>query len=49
VDRNYLPPRAGDLRDSWADVTEARELLGWETRIGLEEGLRLTVESLVSA
>jgi nucleoside-diphosphate-sugar epimerase len=27
-------------------VTQARQLLGWEARIGLEEGLRLTVESL---
>ena len=24
------PPRAGDIRDSWADVTAAREALGWE-------------------
>ena len=46
VDRRYLPPRPGDLRDSWADVERARRLLGWEARIGLEEGLRLTVESL---
>jgi UDP-glucose 4-epimerase len=46
VERRYLPPRPGDLRDSWADVRQARELLGWEARIGLEEGLRLTIESL---
>ena len=25
VERRYLPPRAGDLRDSWADVSEARQ------------------------
>ena len=46
VDRRYLPPRPGDLRDSWADVERAKQLLGWEARVGLEEGLRLTVESL---
>jgi UDP-glucose 4-epimerase len=46
VERRYLPPRAGDLRDSWADVSRAKELLGWEARIGLEEGLRLTIDSL---
>ena len=46
VERRYLPPRPGDLRDSWADVGEAKRLLGWEARIGLDEGLRLTIESL---
>jgi UDP-glucose 4-epimerase len=47
VERLYEPPRTGDIRDSWADVTAARETLGWEPTVGLEEGLRLTVESLV--
>ena len=45
VERNYLPPRPGDLRDSWADVSEARTALGWESRIGLDEGLRLTIDA----
>jgi UDP-glucose 4-epimerase len=44
VERNEQPERTGDVRDSWADVTRARELLGWEPRIGLEEGLRLAAE-----
>jgi UDP-glucose 4-epimerase len=44
VERDEQPERTGDVRDSWADVTRARELLGWEPRIGLEEGLRLTAE-----
>jgi UDP-glucose 4-epimerase len=48
VERQYLPPRAGDLRHSWADVGEARGLLGWEARIGLEEGLRRTIGALVA-
>lgn len=47
VERRFLPPRAGDIRDSWADVSAAREVLGWEPRVSVEEGLRLTVESLV--
>jgi UDP-N-acetylglucosamine/UDP-N-acetyl-alpha-D-glucosaminouronate 4-epimerase len=46
VEREYLPARAGDIRSSWADVSAARAALGWEPRIGLEEGLRATVESL---
>jgi UDP-glucose 4-epimerase len=44
LDRDEQPERTGDVRDSWADVTRARELLGWEPRIGLEEGLRLAAE-----
>jgi nucleoside-diphosphate-sugar epimerase len=46
VERRHGPPRAGDIRASWADVTAARETLGWEPRIALEDGLRLTAESL---
>ncbi|MBA3244850.1 MAG: SDR family oxidoreductase [Actinobacteria bacterium] len=47
VERNHLPPRTGDIRDSWADISAAREVLGWEPKVSLEEGLRLTADSLV--
>jgi UDP-N-acetylglucosamine/UDP-N-acetyl-alpha-D-glucosaminouronate 4-epimerase len=47
VERNHAPPRPGDIRASWADTSEARELLGYEPRIGLEEGLRLTADALL--
>jgi UDP-glucose 4-epimerase len=47
VEKNYLPVRTGDVRDSWADVSEAQRVLGYETAIGLEEGLRLTADSLL--
>jgi UDP-glucose 4-epimerase len=47
VVRQEAPPRAGDIRNSWADVTAAREALGWEPTVGLEEGLRRTAEFLV--
>jgi UDP-glucose 4-epimerase len=40
------PPRRGDVRHSLADIGRARELLGWEPSVPLEEGLRRTVESL---
>jgi UDP-N-acetylglucosamine/UDP-N-acetyl-alpha-D-glucosaminouronate 4-epimerase len=39
VEREYLPPRPGDVLHSWADVSEARRLLGYEPRVGLREGL----------
>jgi UDP-glucose 4-epimerase len=47
AERRFAPPRAGDLRDSYADITAAREILGWEPTVGFEEGLRLTADSLV--
>ena len=47
VSRAYLPPRAGDVEQSWADVSRARETIGFEPRIGFEEGLRLTIDRVV--
>lgn len=41
------PDRPGDVRRSCANVTAAREALGFEPRIGFEDGLRLTIESLL--
>ncbi|ADL18472.1 NAD-dependent epimerase/dehydratase [Acidilobus saccharovorans 345-15] len=38
----FREPRPGDIRRSCADVSRARESLGWEPRVSLEEGLRLT-------
>ena len=40
----YGPPRAGDIRDSLADISRARELLGYEPKVDFREGLRRTVE-----
>jgi UDP-glucose 4-epimerase len=44
VKAEYREPRAGDVRHSQADITQARELLGYEPHVGLEEGLRLTID-----
>jgi nucleoside-diphosphate-sugar epimerase len=44
VHKEYLPERAGEVRDSWADVGTARRLLGYEARVGLEDGLRVAVQ-----
>ena len=40
----YAEPRHGDIRHSVADVTAIREALDFRATVGLEEGLRRTVE-----
>jgi UDP-glucose 4-epimerase len=40
----YAGERPGDVRDSQADITRARQLLAYEPTVWLEDGLRLTVE-----
>jgi UDP-glucose 4-epimerase len=47
VERQSAPSRAGDIRDSWADINAAREVLGYQPTVELEEGLRLTAEALL--
>jgi nucleoside-diphosphate-sugar epimerase len=47
VDKVHLPPRPGDIRDSWADLAKAQRLLGYAPTVDLDEGLRRTIEFLV--
>jgi len=35
----YSPPRHGDIKYSYADISKARRLLNWYPKISLEEGL----------
>lgn len=44
VTARYEPVRVGDVRHSLADISLARSLLGYEPKVGLEEGLRLTFD-----
>jgi UDP-glucose 4-epimerase len=44
VQAEYRPTRVGDVRHSLADITQARKHLGYEPQMGLEEGLRLTID-----
>jgi nucleoside-diphosphate-sugar epimerase len=44
VQAEYAPSRTGDVRDSLADLNLARSLLGYNPQVGLEEGLRLTID-----
>jgi UDP-glucose 4-epimerase len=47
VEKEYLPMRAGDVRDSWADVAEARRLLGYSPAVSIKDGLRRSAEHLI--
>ena len=49
VNVSYGPVRDGDVKDSQADITLARTLLGYEPLVSFEEGLRQTVEWYRSA
>ncbi|MCX7925627.1 MAG: GDP-mannose 4,6-dehydratase [Fimbriimonadales bacterium] len=41
----YQPPRAGDIRRSYADITLIQRTLGYQPRYTLQEGIRRTVEA----
>ena len=44
VEPVYAAPRAGDVKDSQADIGKARRLLGYEPLVTFEAGLQKTVE-----
>jgi len=44
IEPEHTPPRPGDVRDSLADISKARELLGYEGKVDVHEGLERTVE-----
>ena len=45
----HAPDRPGDIRDSHADLSVARSLLGYKTSVDFQTGLRRTVEYLREA
>jgi UDP-glucose 4-epimerase len=49
VEKRFEPTRPGDIRDSWGDISAARELLGYEPRVDLAAGLELTAEATVDS
>ena len=44
VEPNYAESRAGDVRDSQADIGKARKLLGYQPIVSFEDGLKKTVD-----
>jgi nucleoside-diphosphate-sugar epimerase len=46
VTAEYKPSRAGDVKHSLADISRARELLGYEPQVDLRTGLQRTIDWL---
>jgi len=44
VTAEYREARVGDVRHSLADIRLAKEFLGYETKVGLREGLQRTID-----
>ena len=44
VEPLFEPPRVGDVRESMADITRARKLLGYEPPVDFREGLRRSID-----
>jgi len=44
IDPLMSPRRAGDVRDTLADISRARDVLGWEPRASWDEAIAATVE-----
>ena len=45
----YRKPRAGDIKDSYADITKAKKLLGYEPKVSLRDGLKVLFEEKMVA
>jgi nucleoside-diphosphate-sugar epimerase len=44
LEAKYEPPRDGDIRDSQADISQAREFLGYDPQVTFEDGLARTFQ-----
>ncbi|HEX7378607.1 MAG TPA: SDR family oxidoreductase [Pirellulales bacterium] len=48
IEPDHQPPRAGDIRESLADISQARRLLGYEPQVTFEDGLVRSIEYYVA-
>jgi len=44
LEPKHGPERTGDVKHSLADISKAKQLLGYKVRVSVEEGLRLTFQ-----
>ncbi len=45
-DPDFQPERLGEVRHIALDTTRAQQELAWQARVGLDDGMRITLESL---
>ncbi len=43
----FAPPRTGDVKDSWADISLTEQKLGYRPQVSLTDGLRRTIDYYV--
>lgn len=44
VDKRRIRPKKSEVERLWCDNTKAKKLLGWNPKIGFDEGLKMTVK-----
>ena len=47
IEPDYAEPRPGDVAESLADISLARELIGYEPSVAFEDGLQRTIDWIV--
>lgn len=40
AEKNMLPMQKGDVHKTYADISKAKEILGWEPKVKIEEGIK---------
>jgi nucleoside-diphosphate-sugar epimerase len=43
-DFTYVDDIAADMDVTWADISKAKKLLGWESKVGFEEGIERLIK-----
>lgn len=44
ADVDYGPPNLADMFTNWADVSKAREMLGWKPQVNLRDGVKSIID-----
>jgi UDP-glucuronate 4-epimerase len=44
LEKNFMDVQPGDAMKTWADVSKAKEVLGWEPKVSLDAGIKKFVE-----
>ena len=39
-----LPFPKADMQSTWADISRAKKLIGWQPKVSLDEGIKLSVQ-----